>query len=106
MKALVVLVTCPTRVSARRIAEALIRRRLAACVNIMPGLTSVYEWQGKIERTRELLLVIKTAPGSFARVKRAVLGLHPYQVPEVIALPVVQGHQPYLTWVARGSRGS
>ena len=97
----VVLVTCPTRALARRIAHALVTRRLAACVNVVPGIESTFQWKGKIDRCREVLLVIKTIPARFASLRRAVVSLHPYDVPEVVALPLVDGHVPYLTWVRR-----
>ena len=100
---MVVLVTCPTRTAAKRIAEALIERRLAACVNLVPAVESVFRWQGKTQRCRETLLVVKTAVARFSSLKRAILALHPYQVPEIIALPVAAGHGPYLDWVARSS---
>ena len=98
---IVVFVTCPNRAIARRIATALVTRRLAACVNLLPVIESTFRWQGKIDRCREALLVIKTTRPRFAALRRAVVGLHPYDVPEVIALPVVDGHPPYLTWVRR-----
>lgn len=97
--AVVAFVTCPDRRSARRVADGLIARRAAACVNILPGVTSVYRWQGKVERSAEHLLIIKTTAAGFSALRRAVLALHPYDVPEIIALPVTQGHRPYLDWV-------
>jgi len=96
---LVVLVTVPTPASARRIADTLITRRLAACVNVVPSVESTFWWQGKVDRCRELLLVIKTTAPRFEALRRAVLSLHPYDVPEVIALPVINGHAPYTRWV-------
>lgn len=98
---IVVLVTCPSRAAARRIARTLVTRRLAACVNVVPGIESTFRWQGKVDRCREVLLVIKTTRPRLAGLRRAVVGLHPYDVPEVIALPLVGGHPPYLTWVRR-----
>lgn len=98
-RVLVVLVTCPTRAAAARIADALVRRRLAACVNLCPGLSSVFWWQGRVDRAREILLVIKTTRPAFERLRRAVVELHPYDVPEILALPVAAGHGPYLRWV-------
>ncbi|MBI2495367.1 MAG: divalent-cation tolerance protein CutA [Candidatus Omnitrophica bacterium] len=98
-KLLVVLVTCPTRAIARRLASRLIEERLAACVNALPGVESIFRWQGKVERCREILLVIKTTARRFPQLRAAVRNLHPYDVPEIIALPVVAGHTPYLRWV-------
>ena len=96
---IVVLVTVPTRAAARRIADALITRRLAACVNVVPSIESTFWWQGKMERCRELLLLIKTSTGRFEALRRVILTLHPYDVPEIIALPLTAGHPPYLRWV-------
>lgn len=98
-QAFVVLVTCPTRAVAGRLGRRLIARRVAACVNIIPGLTSIYRWKGRIEQANEVLLIIKTTGGAFARLRREVLAAHPYEAPEVIAMPVVAGHAPYLRWV-------
>jgi periplasmic divalent cation tolerance protein len=100
-RCIVVLVTCPTRAVARRIATALVTKRLAACVNVVPGIESTFRWQGKVDRCREILLIIKTAAPRLAALRRAVVRLHPYDVPEVIALPLVDGHPPYLRWVHR-----
>lgn len=98
--ALVVLVTCPDRAVAKRLAEALVRRRLAACVNIVPGIQSVFRWKGKVERASEVLLLIKTPAKAFQRLRQAIATLHPYDVPEIIALPVKAGHPAYLAWIA------
>ena len=95
----VVLVTCPTRAVARRIATALVTRRLAACVNRLPGAESTFRWQGKVDRCREVLLLIKTTRRRFGPLARAVARLHPSEVPEVIALPITAGAAPYLQWV-------
>lgn len=96
----VVLVTCPTAAVGRRLARALLTRRLAACVNVLPGVDSHFWWRGRVDRAREVLLVIKTTRSAFARLRRAVAALHPYDVPEILALPVLAGHRPYLDWVA------
>ena len=96
----VVLVTCPTPAVGRRLARELVRLRLAACVNVLPGVESVFRWQGKVDRSREALLVIKTTRARFAALRRRVLSLHPYDLPEVIALPLAAGHPPYLRWIA------
>lgn len=96
---LIVLVTCPTRKVARRLADKLVNGRLAACVNVLPGIESTFRWQGKVDRCREMLLVIKTTARRFPQLRAAVRKLHPYDVPEIIALPVVAGHAPYLRWV-------
>lgn len=99
-KMVVVLVTCPTRAVAARLARHLVSRRLAACANIVPGLTSLFWWNGKVSRCRETLLLLKTPAAGFEPLRRAVLALHPYDVPEVIALPVGAAHAPYRRWVS------
>ena len=101
---LVVLVTCPNRATARRLAQALLRRRLAACVNLVPSVDSWFWWQGKIDRAREVLLLIKTTRAAMEPLRRAIVALHPYDVPEVIALPIRHGHRPYLDWVRTSVR--
>jgi len=98
-RGLVILVTCPTRRSADRLANALVRHHAAACVNILPNVQSVFWWEGKVDRAREVLLVIKTTAGRFDAIQRTVRALHPYDVPEVIALPIRRAHPPYWRWV-------
>jgi len=104
-RCVVVLVTCPTGLVARRLARQLIQRRLAACVNVLPLIHSVYRWKGAIEQSREALLVIKSTAGRFAALRRGILAAHPYDTPEVIALPVVAGHLPYLRWIRQSVVG-
>ena len=96
----VVLVTCPSRVVGRRLAQRLVNGRLAACVNMLTGVESTFWWKGRIDRCPEVLLLIKTTALRFERLRRAVLALHPYDVPEIIALPLSAGHPPYLRWVS------
>ena len=98
--AIVVLVTTPTPERAAEIARALVEERLAACGNVVPGLRSIYRWEGKLEDEAEALLVLKTTQARFEALKARVLALHPYAVPEVLALPVVAGSAPYLAWIA------
>ena len=95
----VVLVTAPPR-RAPALARALVRRRLAACVNLVPGVRSVYRWKGRVEEARETLLVAKTSAARVPALLAAIAELHPYEVPEGIALPVVAGLAPYLRWIA------
>jgi periplasmic divalent cation tolerance protein len=95
---LVVLVTAPED-GARELGRALVDERLAACVNVLPGVTSIYTWQGRREESVESLLVIKTRPERYAALERRVLELHPYSVPEVLALAVETGAPDYLRWV-------
>jgi periplasmic divalent cation tolerance protein len=96
---LVVLSTVGGAADAERLARALVERGLAACVNVVPGVTSVYRWQGKVEAEAEHLLVIKTTAEGFEPLRAALVSLHPYEVPEVVALPVRGGHGPYLAWL-------
>ena len=100
----VVLVTCPNRPAARRIGERIIAERAAACVNIVPGLLSLYRWKGRVERSPEVLLVIKTTAAGFERLRRTILSAHPYDNPEIIALPVSLAHPPYRKWVVASTR--
>lgn len=103
-KETVTLVTCKDARQARKIAEALVRERLAACVNILPGVTSIYTWQGKMERSSECLLVVKSRAALAARTAARVRELHTYSVPEVITLPIVSGDPAYLRWVRDATR--
>lgn len=97
---LFVFITCPDHASAEKIAEVLVERRLAACVNLIPGLTSVYRWDGKIEKDQEILLMAKTTQLTFAALEDCVTSLHPADLPEIIGLPVQAGLAGYLQWVA------
>ncbi len=85
---------------AERIARALVEQGVAACVNVVPGVVSVYRWKGKIERDGEALLVIKTLGERLEPLRAALLALHPYELPELVAIPVGDGHRPYLEWLA------
>jgi periplasmic divalent cation tolerance protein len=95
----VVLVTCPDRDSAEAVAGHLVAEGLAACVNIVPGISSVYQWQGKIEQDDELLLIIKTHVQRLAALTKAVQAVHPYELPEVVAVPITEGLDGYLNWI-------
>ena len=100
----VVLNTAPARadgqkLGAHELADALLRERLCACVNVVPGLVSHYWWQGAIERSEEALLVIKTARSRVAELTARLVLLHPYELPEVLVLEASGGHVPYLDWV-------
>lgn len=97
----VVLVTLPDEASAEALVERLVAEAVVACGSIVPGVTSIYRWQGAVERTREALVVFKTTAAGAERVVRRVPELHPYEVPEVLVLPVEAGHGPYLDWVAQ-----
>ena len=96
---LVVLSTVAKAEDAERIGRALVEGGLAACVNVLPAVTSIYRWKGKLEREEERLLLIKTRADRFEALREALVALHPYEVPEVLALPVAAGHAPYLEWL-------
>lgn len=100
MDAVVVYVTAPDSDTAARIARSLVQERLAACGNIVPGLRSIYTWQGQVHDDAEVLLILKTRAERVADLAARVVALHPYDLPEVIALPVSAGLPGYLQWVA------
>jgi len=95
----VVLITVPNIDVAEKVANMLVSEHLAACVNIVPNVTSIYFWEGKVCRDEELLLVIKTRASLIEQLVSAVRKVHPYTVPEIIALPIVAGFSGYLKWV-------
>ena len=95
----VALSTVGTAEDAERIARALVERRLAACVNVVAGVVSFYRWKGAVEKEEERLLVIKTRAERLEALREALVELHPYEVPELVALPVEAGHAPYLAWL-------
>ena len=86
-----------------RIAKALVDQQLAACVNVVPGLTSVYRWQGQTESAQEVLLLIKTRQAVYPELEAALLTLHPYELPEIIAVPIEAGLPAYLSWIETGT---
>ena len=96
---LVVFITAAPGEEAQRLADALVREKLAACVNRIPGVESTYAWEGRIERDAEDLLMVKTRSDLFDRLKARVEALHGYDVPEVIALPLTRGSAGYLEWM-------
>lgn len=95
----IVVVTTPDADTARTIARALVEERLAACGNIVPGIASIYRWQEAVREDAEALLVLKTSSARVASLTSRVTELHPYDVPEVLALGIEQGNQPYLEWL-------
>jgi periplasmic divalent cation tolerance protein len=99
-----VLTTAASRKDARRIAALLVRERLAACVQVLGPITSTYCWKGGIETTREWLCLAKTRKSLFTQVESAIRDVHPYEVPEILALPVVAGSLAYLDWLDRETR--
>lgn len=100
----VVMITCPARV-AKRIARAVLDGRAAACVNVIPRVRSLYLWKGKVEDAHEALLLVKTRIALVDKLERVVKGVHPYDVPEMIVLPITRGYTPYLEWIAAESMG-
>jgi len=102
---LVVLVTCPPE-KAQPIADALVEENVAACVNVVPNLQSVYRWKGAVHHEGEALLIAKTTRDRFDALKETVLRLHPYELAEVIAVSVDRGHAQYLDWVTQTAHGS
>ena len=96
----VVMVTTPDVATARSIARTLVDERHAACGNIVPGVTSIFRWQGAVQEEAETLLLLKTSAERLGALSARVTELHPYDVPEVLALPVAYGNQPYLDWLA------
>jgi periplasmic divalent cation tolerance protein len=104
-KPIVVLTTVPDEQHAQRIAEALVESRLAACVTVLPKVRSVYRWQGAIERSDEIQLLIKTQLDRYGPLQSRIRELHPYDVPEILAVQVVAGLPDYVDWVCAESAG-
>jgi len=96
---ILIFVTAANKKEAQVIAKGLIRQKLAACVNIVDKIDSLFWWQGKVARSRESLLIIKSKKEKFPTVKKLVKSLHSYDVPEIIALPIISGDTPYLRWI-------
>jgi periplasmic divalent cation tolerance protein len=104
-EAIVVFMTAPNAEEAGRLADTLVEERLAACVQILPQMESVYRWQGKIERQKEVLLIAKTVTSRFAELDRKVRVLHSYETPEIVAFPLTAGSEPYLQWLSASVGG-
>ena len=96
-------VTCPPSI-ASTLAQSLVEQRVAACINILPAVQSVYQWKNKVTQDAESLLIIKFAKGDFERLRTAVLKQHPSELPEIIAVNVSDGHAPYLDWILASTR--
>ena len=101
--ALIVLCTCPDEATAAGIATALLAAGLAACVNCVSGIRSMYRWDGQIRNDTEVLLVIKTRVARYTALEASVRAQHPYDLPEIIALPVVAGSRDYLSWIGQAT---
>ncbi len=97
-------ITAPSKTAGEKIAHALIDEKLAACVNIISDVRSIYRWEGKIEEADEVILIAKTRAESFDALEKTVKSLHPDACPCIVAMPVAAGHQPYLHWLARETK--
>ena len=103
---IVVLMTAASSEEASRIADMLVNRRLAACVQILPEMQSIYLWKGEVQREREVLLLAKSTRANFSALEREVCAIHSYETPEIVALPIVAGTEGYLKWLVSSSEGS
>ena len=101
---IVTLITAPNEEEASRISHTLVGERLAACVNIIPAVRSIYRWEGRVEDEKEVLLIVKTKRVLFEPLQKRVKELHSYSVPEIIALPLVEGNEQYLSWLGQETR--
>lgn len=101
---IVTYITTPDEETARKIAVDLLEKKIAACINITPNIYSIYLWKGDIEDGRETLMTIKTRRTLFKELIRIIKKLHPYEVPEIIALPIIEGYKPYLDWIRDETR--
>src|SRR5882762_8784273 len=99
----VVLVSCGSIAEARTIARNVVEKKLAACANIVPSVESIYRWKGKVERAREVLVLIKTTANRLPELQREVKRLHSYEVPEFIVLPIIAGSRKYLDWLQQST---
>lgn len=96
---LITFCTTPNKQVAKKLAQMLVEEHLAACCNILPNITSVYIWKGAVQNEQESLLIIKTTKNKFRRLEQRILENHPYEVPEIIALPIGEGNRNYLKWI-------
>lgn len=103
---IVIYITCKNKAEAQTIAGKLLEEKLIACANIIPGILSMYWWEGKVNTDEEMLMVIKTRKTLFPKIVKQVRALHSYTVPEIIALPIAAGHKDYLNWINDSTKGS
>ena len=101
---LVVLTTCPGSISAKKIARELVLENYAACVNVIPGIQSFFSWVGKVDESNEYLLIIKTTADKYEEMERHIIKIHPYDLPELIALPIEKGYDAYLEWISKNTK--
>lgn len=104
MKYLITFITCANQAEAKKIAKVLLKKKLAACINIIPKVESLFWWEGKIDKAPELLLVVKTKKSLFKKLLIEVKSLHSYSCPEIIALPIIDGNKEYLKWLDDSTR--
>ena len=103
---LAVYCTCPDENTAEDIAQTLVEEGLSACINVLPSVRSVYRWQGKTEAATESLMIIKIAVSNYERIEQRIVELHPYELPEVIGVPIIAGLEPYLAWLTQPEKES
>ncbi len=96
---IVILITAKDKKEAEKIAKKLIKSKLAACVNIVGGIKSLFWWQGKVDQAKETLLIVKSRKEKFEKIAKLAKAIHSYDVPEIIAIPIVSGFKPYLNWI-------
>ncbi len=101
---LLILCTCPSQNEADAVATGLLEERLAACVNRVPGIKSLFRWEDRVTHDDEVLLLIKTSSRLFERVEKTIKALHPHEIPEIIALPIVAGSAEYLRWIGESTQ--
>jgi periplasmic divalent cation tolerance protein len=101
---IIILITASNKKEARKIVQALLNKRLVACVNIVDGIDSFFWWQGKIDHAKETLLIVKSKKEKLPKIIRLVKSLHSYEVPEIIAMPIIGGNRPYLKWIDESLR--
>ncbi len=100
----IILSTCPDKASASKIAQLLVENQLCACVNIIPGVESVYQWKGQIESSQEYLLIIKSIKTAYSQIEQYIKANHPYELPEIIAVSVDTGLPDYFSWIENSVR--
>lgn len=105
MEHIVVFITAPDEDTAVNIAKVLVEEGLAACVNIVKDIRSIYKWQGKMEDESEVLMIAKTSHDMFSALAKRVKSMHPYDVPEIISVPIIQGWGPYIKWLSEAVSG-
>lgn len=106
VKHILVLTTCPGSISAKKIAKDLVTEKLAACVNIIPGVQSFFSWVGKVDSANEHMLIIKTTRDRYAALEKRLKRIHPYELPEIIAVSIESGSSAYLDWITKNSKTS